>query len=146
MSILAKNKRAYFDYDIVEKYEAGIVLYGYEVKSIKLGHISLKSSYVIIRDNEAYLLNAHVSAYQAANMPKNYDPTRSKELLLNRSEINMLIGKSKAHGLTLIPISVYTKKGKIKVSIGVGRGKKRFEKREKIKKRDTEREVGRTLR
>ena len=144
-SILAKNKKAYFDYDIAEKYEAGIVLYGYEVKSIKLGHLSLKGSYVIVKDSEAYLLNAHVSAYQVANMPKNYDPTRSRKLLLNRSEINTLIGKSKAQGLTLLPISVYTVKGKIKVAIGVGRGKKRFEKRDKIKKRDTEREIGRSL-
>ena len=145
MSILAKNKKVYFDYDIVEKYEAGVVLHGYEVKSIKLGHISLKGSYVIIKDSEAYLLNAHVSAYQATNMPKSYDPTRSRKLLLNRSEINTLIGKSKAQGLTLVPISVYTKKGKIKVSIGVGRGKKKYEKREKVKKRDTEREIGRSL-
>ncbi len=145
MSILAKNKKVYFDYDIVEKYEAGVVLHGYEVKSIKLGHISLKGSYVIIKDSEAYLLNAHISAYQAANTPKSYDPTRSRKLLLNRSEINTLIGKSKAQGLTLVPISVYTKKGKIKVSIGVGRGKKKYEKREKVKKRDTEREIGRSL-
>jgi len=144
-STLAKNKKAHFDYDIVETYEAGIVLYGYEVKSVKLQHISLRGSYISISDNEVYLLNTHISPYQAANMPKDYDPTRIRKLLLNRSEINTLIGKSKAQGLTIVPLSVYTKKGKIKVSIGVGRGKRKHEKREKIKKKDTEREVGRSL-
>ena len=145
MSTIAKNKKAYFDYEILETYEAGIVLSGHEVKSIKLGHISLKGAYVAIKDNEAYLINAHASPYQPANMPKDYDPTRSRKLLLNRSEINALIGKSKSQGLTLLPISVYTKKGKIKVKVGLGRGKRKHEKREKIKRKDTERDVGRKL-
>jgi len=145
MSTIAKNKKAYFDYEILETYEAGIVLAGHEVKSIKLGHISLKGAYVAIKDNETYLINAHVSPYQPANMPKDYDPTRSRKLLLNRSEINALIGKSKSQGLTLLPISVYTKKGKIKVKVGLGRGKRKHEKREKIKRKDTERDVGRKL-
>ena len=145
MSTIAKNKKAYFDYEILETCEAGIVLHGFEVKSIKLGHISLKGSYVTIRDNEAYLINAHVSPYQPLNMPKDYDPTRSRKLLLNRSEINTLTGKSKSQGLTLLPISVYTKKGKIKVQVGLGRGKRKHEKREKIKREDTERDIGRKL-
>jgi SsrA-binding protein len=145
VSTLAKNKKAYFDYEILETYEAGIVLQGHEVKSVKLGHISLKGAYVSIKGNEAYLVNAHISPYQPANMAKDYDPTRSRKLLLNRAEINTLIGKSKSEGLTALPLSVYTKKGKIKIEIGIGRGKKKHEKREKVKKRDTEKEIGRKL-
>lgn len=145
MSTLAKNKKARFDYEILETYEAGIVLRGFEVKAVKLGHISLKGAYVTIRDNEAYLVNAHISPYQPANMPKDYDPTRTRKLLLKRSEINTFIGKSKAQGLTLLPTRVYTRKAKIKIEVALGRGKRKHEKREKIKKKDTEREIGRKL-
>jgi len=145
MSTLAKNKKAYFDYEILEKIEAGIVLEGFEVKSVKLGHISLKGSYVVIKDNEAYLLNTHISPYQPANMPKDYDPTRSRKLLLKRSEIAQLIGKSKSQGLTVLPLSVYTKKGKIKIEIGVGRGKKKHEKRQALKRRESDKEIRRAL-
>ena len=146
MSTIAKNKKAYFDYEILETYEAGIVLTGHEVKSAKLGHISLKGAYVTIKNNEAYLTGANISPYQPANMPKDYDPTRSRKLLLNRAEISALIGKSKSEGLTMLPLSVYTKKGKIKVEVGLARGKRKYEKREKIKRRDTEREIGRKIR
>ena len=146
MSTLAKNKKAYFDYEILETYEAGIVLHGFEVKSAKLGHISLKGAYATIKNGEVYLINAHISPYQSANMPGDYDPTRPRKLLLNRAEINAIIGKSKSQGLTMMPLSMYTKKGKIKVSIGIGKGKRKHEKREKIKRRDTEREIGRRLR
>lgn len=121
------------------------MLRGFEVKSIKLGHISLKGSYITIMDNEAWLLNTHISPYQPVNMHKDYSPTRSRKLLLKRAEIAMLTGKTKSQGLTILPLSVYTKKGKIKLEIGIGRGKRKHEKREKIKKRDTEREVGRKL-
>lgn len=143
--IVIKNKKAYYDYEILETYEAGVVLAGHEVKSIKLGHISLKGSFVVIKDNEAYLLNAHVSLYQTKNIPRDYDSTRSRKLLLKRQEIASLIGKSKTKGLTLLPLSVYTKKNKIKVEIGVGRGKKRYEKRESLKKKEAEKEIRRTL-
>ena len=146
MSTIAKNKKAYFDYEILETYEAGIVLTGHEVKSAKLGHISLKGAYVTIKNNETYLTGANISPYQPANMPKDYDPTRSRKLLLNRAEISALIGKSKSEGLTMLPLSVYTKKGKIKVEVGLASGKRKYEKREKIKIRDTEREIGRKLR
>lgn len=141
MSTLAKNKKAYFNYEILETYEAGIVLEGHEVKSIKLGHISLDGSYVTIKDNEAYLLNAHVSPYQAKNTPANYDPARSRKLLLKHSEIAALIGKSKTQGLTTLPLSVYTARGKIKVEIGVARGKKKYEKRELLKKKTAVEEI-----
>lgn len=146
MPTLAKNKKARFDYEILETYEAGIVLRGFEVKAAKLGHISLKGAYVTIKDNEAYLVNAHISPYQPANMPKDYDPTRTRKLLFKRSEINTFIGKSKAEGLTLLPLSVYTRKAKIKVEVALARGKRKHEKREKIKRKDTEREIGRKLR
>jgi len=146
MPTLAKNKKARFDYEILETYEAGIVLRGFEVKAARLGHISLKGAYVTIKDNEAYLVNAHISPYQPANMPKDYDPTRTRKLLLKRSEINTFIGKSKAEGLTLLPLSMYTKKAKIKIEVALGRGKRKHEKREKIKRKDTEREIGRKLR
>lgn len=145
MSTIAKNKKAYFDYEILETYEAGIVLRGFEVKSAKLGHVSLKGAYVIIKDNEAYLLNTHISPYQATNTPKNYEPTRSRKLLLKHSEISTLIGKSKNQGLTLLPLSLYTVKGKVKVEIGVGKGKKKYEKREKLKKREAEKEMARAM-
>lgn len=146
MSTLAKNKRAYFDYNILEKYEAGIVLAGCEVKAIKLGHISLQGSYVIIKDNEAFLLNVHITPYQPANIPKDYNPTRTRKLLLKRSEIKTLIGKSRVHGLTILPLLVYTKRERIKVQIGLARSKKKYEKRELIRKRDIEREIGTRLR
>ena len=145
MKDYATNPKAYFDYEILETYEAGIVLEGFEVKAIKLGHIGLKGAYVTIKDAEAYLLNAHVSPYQPANTPKGYDPTRLRKLLLKRSQINALIGKSQTHGLTFLPLSVYSRKGKVKIEIGLGRGKRKYEKRGKIKKKDTEREIGRKL-
>jgi len=139
--IITKNKRAYFDYNILETCEAGIVLRGFEVKSVKLGHISLKGSYVTIKSNEAFLLNAHISAYQPKNMPQNYDPTRTRKLLLKRSEIKILIGKTASQGLTIVPLSVYTKKGKIKVQIGLAKSKTKRDKRETIKKRIAQREM-----
>lgn len=141
MSTLAKNKRAYFDYTILETYEAGVVLHGFEVKAGKLGHVSLQGAYVTIKDNEAYLLNAHISPYQPANMSHDYNPTRTRKLLLKQSEISTLMGKSASHGLTILPLSMYTKRGKIKVQIGLAKNKKRYEKRELIKKRDIEKEI-----
>jgi len=139
--IITKNKRAYFDYNILETCEAGIVLRGFEVKSVKLGHISLKGSYVTIKSNEAFLLNAHISAYQPKNMPQNYDPTRTRKLLLKRSETKILIGKIASRGLTVVPLSVYTKRGKIKVQIGLVKSKTKRDKRETIKKRIAQREM-----
>ncbi len=152
MKIFALNKRANYDYNILETFEAGLVLKGHEVKSIKNGHISLQGAYVIIRNNEAYLLNAAVSPYQPKNTPKDYDPTKTKKLLLHRKEIKYLIGKSKERGLTLVPIKVYTKegktsqgRGKLKLEFGIGRGKKKVDKRELIKKQEAKREIERKL-
>ena len=145
MSTHAVNKRAHYDYEISDKFEAGLILTGQEVKSAKTGHISLKGSFVTAKGNELFLTNANIPPYKHAGEVKNYDPTRSRKLLLKKSEIKSLIGKSRASGLTLVPIRVYTKKRYVKLEFGVGKGKKEFDKRESIKKREDERKMERTL-
>lgn len=147
MGTVAINKRAKFDYDILETFEAGLVLAGHEVKSIKTGHINLQGSFVVIKDNEAYLLNAFIPPYQPKNTPENYDPNRSRKLLLHKKEIKYLIGKTKIKGLTLVPLKVYTigKRGRIKLEFGVGRGKRKVDKRELIKKREAKRKIERAM-
>jgi len=145
MKIITKNKNTFFSYEILEKFEAGISLTGQEVKSIKSGKANLKGSYVSTRNGEVFLINCHIPAYQPANAPIDYDPERPRKLLLNKKEIDHLIGKSKEKGLTLVPLSMYTKKGKIKLEISTAKGKKKRDKREDIKKRDTEREIRRNL-
>lgn len=145
MPVLAKNPRAKFDYHIKETFEAGIVLAGYEVKAIKKGHISLKGAYVTLKNEEAYLINAHISPYQPKNMPKDYEPTRTRKLLLHRKELKSLIGQTKQKGLTLVPMRVYTKRNRIKLEFGLGRGKKKYDKRESIKKREAQRRIDRAL-
>ena len=145
MKIYAENSKAYFNYDILEKFEAGMVLIGSEVKSIKTGKITIKGSYVVIKDEEAYLIGANIPPYQPKNVPPNYNPQRSIKLLLEKSQIDYLIGKSKTKGTSLIPLKIYDKNAKIKLEFGIGKGKKKFDKRETIKKRDTEREMDREL-
>jgi SsrA-binding protein len=145
MKVLSENKKAYFNYQVLEKYEAGIALNGQEVKSIKLGRMSLTGSYVVIRNNEVYLLGAKVPPYQPKNAPPDYDPQRTRKLLLRKNEIEYLFGKSQQKGLTMVPLKVYTNNGKIKVEFGLGKGKKVFDKRETIKKRETEKEMRREL-
>ncbi|MBD3282461.1 MAG: SsrA-binding protein SmpB [Candidatus Portnoybacteria bacterium] len=145
MKTLAHNKRAKYDYEILETYEAGIVLKGHEVKAVKTGKVSLKGSFVVIRNKEPYLINATISPYQPANTPPEYNPERTRKLLLKKSEINSLIGKSKQKGLTLIPLKLYTKKNKIKLEFGIGRGKRKKDKREAIKKKEADREMKRAL-
>jgi len=142
---LVQNKKAYFNYDILEKFEAGIKLLGFEVKSVKQGHGSLRGAYAIIKDSEIFLVNAYIPPYQPANAPKEYDPYRERRLLLNKKEIARLVGFEKQKGLTIVPLSMYNKGGKIKVEIAVARGKRKHDKREVIKKRDAEREIGRKL-
>ncbi len=146
MADYAFNRKALYEYEVLKKYEAGIVLAGHEVKSIRGGHISLQGTYVVIRGTEVYLLNAAISPYQAKNMPAGYEPTRSRKLLLHKSEISSLIGQIKQKGLTLVPLRVYNKSGKIKLEFALARGKKEYDKREKIKKREFQREKERTLR
>jgi SsrA-binding protein len=150
MLVLAVNKRARFDYDIQDVYEAGLVLLGYEVKSVKTGHVSLKGSYVTFKRGqgkslpEVYLTNAHISLYKFAGDRPDYDPTRPRKLLLNKKEIAHLLGKKEEQGLTLVPIKIYTKHSFIKLEFGVGKGRKKYDKREVIKKRELDRSV-RTL-
>lgn len=145
MRVLAENRKAYFDYIILEKLEAGISLIGQEVKSIKLRRISLKGSYVVLKNEEVFLIGCHIPAYQPKNAPADYNPERSRKLLLRKTEIKNLIGKSKQRGLTLVPTRVYTKRGKIKLEFALAKGKKKKDKRETIKKREAEREIKRAL-
>jgi SsrA-binding protein len=145
MSVIAVNKRARFDYDILEKFEAGLVLRGFEVKSVKTGHISLKGSFVTVKGEELFLTNANIPLYKHAGAIANYDPTRPRKLLMHRREIAHLIGKSRAEGLTLVPIRVYTRRSLLKLEFGVGKGRKKHDKREVIKKRESKRKIERAL-
>ena len=139
MPIYATNPKAHFDYQIIETFEAGLSLAGQEVKSIKNGKVSLKGAYVKILNGEAWLLGAIVSPYQANNVPPDYDQQRNRKLLLKKSELQYLQTKSQEQGLTLVPIKVYSKKNLIKLEIGLARGKKKYDKREAIKKKEFER-------
>ena len=145
MASYAENRKAKFDYEILEKYEAGIELLGTEVKSIRSGKMSLEGAFVIVRGGEAFLINANIPPYQPKNTPKDYDPLRNRKLLLTKKEIDELVGSEKNKSLTIVPISVYTKGRKIKIEIALVKGKKKHDKRESIKKRETEREIRRTL-
>lgn len=146
MPILATNPRAKFDYHILETFEAGIVLFGQEVKSVKKRQMSLKGAYVTIRNKEAQLINALISPYQPKNTPTDYEPLRTRKLLLHKKEIRSLIGKIKQKGLTLVPLRIYTKHNRIKLEFGLGQGKRKIDKREKIKKREAQRKIERALR
>lgn len=142
------NKQAGFDYEILEKHDAGLVLAGHEVKSVKNGQLNLKGAYVAFKHGpnpELFLINAHISPYKCAGAMTDYDPTRSRKLLLKKNEIASLIGKLKQKGLTLIPLKVYTTRNLVKVEIGLGRGRKRFEKKEQKKSADIDRETKREI-
>lgn len=139
----AENRKARFNYEFLEKYETGIELLGTEVKSVRGGQMSLEGAFVIVRGGEAYLINANIPPYQIKNAPKDYDPLRNRKLLLTKKEIAELAGSEKNKSLTIVPISVYNKNRKIKVEIALVKGKKKFDKRETLKKRDTDREIRR---
>lgn len=141
MPTLATNPKAKFDYQILDTLEAGLVLTGQEVKSARGGNISLKGAHAGIVKGELWLINAHIGAYQKAGDLKDYDSTRSRKLLIKKRELAKLIGTLQSKGLTLIPVSVYTKGRRLKVELGLARGKKKYEKREVIKKRDIDREI-----
>ncbi len=143
MPTLIDYKKAHFDYEILEKFEAGIELLGFEVKSIKKGQGSLEGSYVIIRGGEAYAMNVFVSPYQENNTPSGYEPRRNRRLILTKKEITKLSDIENGKGLTIVPISIYNKGDLIKVSVAVVRGKKKFDKRETTKKRETDRTIRR---
>lgn len=145
MPTYATNRDARHNYQILETLEAGIALTGPEVKSIKGGNTSLKGSYATLKNSELFLVNAHVGLYKpAAKIP--HDPTRSRRLLVRRSDIDRLIGKMKSAGISLVPLSLYSKRGLIKVELGLGKGKKAYDKRASTKKREVERKMRRAMR
>jgi len=145
MKIFSVNKRAGFDYEILETFEAGMELKGFEVKSIASGRVNTTGSYAIIRGGEAWIVNLDIPPYQPQNTPEGYDPKRTRKLLLQKKEIEHLIGRTKEKGLTIVPMKMYNKNSKIKIELGLGRSKKKYDKREVIKKRETEREIRRGL-
>jgi len=138
--VVATNKKAFHDYFILEKIEVGICLLGTEVKAIREGRLNLKDSYALVQSGETYLLNCHISPYSHGNR-ENHDPTRSRKLLLHLREIRKLIGKTQEKGLTLVPLRVYLKKGRVKVELGVARGKKLIDKRETERRKEADREA-----
>jgi len=144
MKDVARNKKAFHDYHFEEKVEAGMVLVGTEVKSLRDGKANLRDSYVIIRGGEAFLLNCHISHYTHGNI-QNHEPTRTRKLLLSRREIEKLAAKVAQKGMSLIPLRIYFKGSHAKVEVGLGRGKKFFEKRESIKERESKKEIDRAL-
>jgi SsrA-binding protein len=145
MTAQITNRKARHDYEILERFNAGLELSGTEVKSIRAGHISLIGSYITIRGGEAYLLNANIKPFQPKNAPSNYDPKRARRILLSKREIEELAKAESTAGLTIVPISVYNKGRFLKLDLAIARGKKKFDKRQAIKKRDTERDLKRTL-
>ena len=145
MAEITRNKRAYFDYEILAKFEAGIELLGSEVKSIKSGRINLAGAYAIIRGNQVLLVGADVPPYQPNNTPSDCDSQRTRKLLLTADEIKTLTGKTKESHLTILPLGAYTKGRLIKIELGLGKHKKKYDKRESIKKREAEREIKRSL-
>ncbi|MDQ0273423.1 SsrA-binding protein SmpB [Cytobacillus purgationiresistens] len=143
--VVAQNKKAYHDYTIEETYEAGIVLQGTEIKSIRNGKVNLKDSYARMINGELFLIGMHVSPYEQGNR-YNHDPLRTRKLLLHRKEINKLIGETKESGYALVPLKLYMKNGYAKVLVGLARGKKKYDKREDLKKKEAKREVERAFR
>ena len=140
MKLVANNKKAYHDYFIEEKYEAGLVLHGTEVKSLRMGKCSIKEAFIRIEDGEVYAYGMHISPYEKRNI-FNKDPLRAKKLLLHKQQIRKLIGSSAEKGYTLVPLQVYFRDGKAKIEIGLAKGKKLYDKRQDIAKKDQRREA-----
>jgi SsrA-binding protein len=143
---IAVNKKAFHDYFVQENFEAGVELRGWEVKSLRQGRLQLKESYVVLREGEAYLIGAHVSPLQSASTHVQPDPTRTRKLLLHRSELNRLIGAVERRGFTLVPLSMYWIRGRAKLKIGLAKGKKDYDKRATEKDRDWQRDKARLMR
>lgn len=142
MKILAQNKKAFHDYELIEYFEAGIALEGTEVKSCKAGKVNLRDAYVRIKDNEAFVLNMNISHYEQGNI-MNHEPTRTRKLLLHRREINKLVGKSQEKRLTIVPLKIYLVKNLVKMEIALAKGKQAHDKRNTIKEKDLKREISR---
>jgi len=146
MATLASNRQARFHYELMDKLSAGIVLAGFEVKSLRAGNVSLKGAYVVYRDTEAFLIGMYIAPWQVNNMPDSYDPYQKRKLLLKKSELIYLAKQKKSAGLTVIPLSIYTTpRGLIKVDMALARGKKIHDKRQTIRKREDERDIARTF-
>lgn len=145
MSDYVQNKKAHFDYEFLEQYEAGVVLSGYEVKALRANKASLIGAYVVIRGGEAYLVNASISPFQVANTPKGYDPERARKLLLSKKQLAELELGSEKQGLTIVAVRWYNNKRHIKLGIALARGKKKADKRETLKTRDSKREIDRIM-
>jgi SsrA-binding protein len=142
---IAKNRKAWHDYSIEQKYEAGIALHGWEVKSLRAGRAQLKEGYVILDGGEAFLVGAHISPLTSASTHVQPDPTRARKLLLHREELNKLIGAVERRGYTLIPLSLYWKHGRAKIEVALAKGKQAHDKRADIKSRESDREIARAL-
>ena len=142
---LLRSKKTAFNYEILEKFEAGLELLGHEVKSLRSHHGSLEGAHVIMRGGEAYVVGLNIPPYQPANTPEGYDPERTRKLLLTKKEIYHLSGWENKKGFTIIPLAIFEKGKLLKISIAIAKGKKKFDKRESIKKRDTERSIRREL-
>lgn len=145
MTDLAHNRKASFNYEFLRELEAGIELVGHEVKAIRAGKATLEGAHVTVRGNEAFLVGASIAPYQPNNAPTDYEALRTKKLLLTHKEIGELSDTERQRGLTIVPISLYNKNGKIKVRLAIARGKKKFDKREALKRREADREMLRTL-
>jgi SsrA-binding protein len=144
MSIV-QNKKAFFDYTVEERFEAGLVLEGWEVKAIRAGQVQLKEAYVIVRSGQIFLLNAHITPLKTASTHITPEPTRTRKLLLNAAEIRKLIGKVERSGYTLVPLDLHFSKGRIKLEIGLAKGKRQFEKRDATREKDWKREQQRLM-
>jgi SsrA-binding protein len=142
---LIQNKKAYFNYEITERFTAGVELFGFEVKNLRQKRGSLEGAYVTVRSGEAFLINADIPAFQPKNAPEDFNSKRNRKLLLTKKEIKQLAEVESKKGLTIVAIAMYNNKHKLKLEIGIARGKKEFDKRESIKKRETDREIRRTL-
>ena len=136
MADYANNSKARFNYEILDTIEAGLVLRGHEVKSIKTGKVSIKGAYVRIKSGQAWLVGANIAPYQPANIPEDYDEQADRKLLLSKHQLSSLVGLSKSHGVTLVPLKLYGKKGVVKLLVGIARGKKKYDKRRTIKEKD----------
>ena len=145
MTTLVKNRKASFDFEFLKHFEAGLALTGSEVKAIRHGKAKLEGSYVVVRGGEAFLVGASISEYQPANAPKSYDKERPRKLLLSKKQIDELETETDRTSLTAVAIRLYNKNGKIKLELAIARGKKKHDKRETLKKRDSKREIERTL-
>ena len=144
IKIIADNRKAYFNYEILEKFEAGMVLMGSEVKSLREGNLTLKDAYVSFRNGEAFLQNAHISEYQASSY-NNHPPERLRKLLMHKAEIEKIMGRVQEKSLTCVPLKMYFKGGRIKLEIGLGKGKKQYDKRQSVKEKESKRDLQRTL-